>query len=252
MITGDDRLVSRLARVRDRYEAWERRLVASRLRGWSVRRRLVTFVVLPMVTLLCCGAPVGIPALVLVRETVEAGRGSVAPVAAANEYLMALSYGTEDGLLPLLYGDRQDDLLNQWRGYLKAMQATDPPPARLDFGPLDEGPEGDGRAEVRAEVQAAWWSTDANGRSGGWVSSPQTWVIETREDDGWRVFHVKAPPWCGAGGYVLRCPNDPAPAPTATPPSPSPTTDIVDQHREMLRCGKRDPFRELHSCPPTD
>lgn len=250
MITAIDHVLSRFARIRESYEEWERRQVASRLGDWSVRRRLLTFVLLPLMLLLCCGAPIGIPALVFVRETVEAGRGSPAPDAAANEYLMALSYATEDGLLPLLDNDRKDDLLEQWRAYLAAMQATEPPPFRLDFSHLDVGLESDRRTEVRIEVKAVWSDVDENGRQSGWISSPRTWLIETHEDDGWRVSRVNAPSWCGTSGYVLRCPGNPAPAPTSAAPSASPSTDLLQHPREMLRCGKRDPFREMHSCPP--
>jgi hypothetical protein len=240
----------RFATLIERYERWERRHITARIGGWSVRRRFLTFVVLPLTALLCCGGPVGIPVLLLARETVDAGRGSPSPVAAANEYLTALGYGQEEGLLPLLDDERQDDLLAQWRAYSAAMKATEPPPSRFDFGTLVAGAPANDRTVVRAEVEAVWWDTDENGRLGGYVSSPRTWAITTREDDGWRVSRVDAPPWCGADGYVLRCPDDPEPVPTSEP-SATPSPDLLKHPREMLRCGVRDPFRELHSCPPS-
>ncbi|WP_306215025.1 hypothetical protein [Actinoplanes sp. RD1] len=135
----------------------------------------------------------------MLRETVEAGRGAPSPDVAANSYLMALGYGQEEGLLPLLDDDHQAPLLAQWRAYRAAMSDTDPPPARFDFGALTVGPVVDGRAEVRAEVAAIWWS--ANGSALSYRSETLMWRIETSEDGGWRVSAVETPAWCG--GYVL-------------------------------------------------
>ncbi|MEV6306100.1 hypothetical protein AB0M02_42275 [Actinoplanes sp. NPDC051861] len=246
MIKTLDRLRRHGVWIKERYERWEERQVARRFSGWSVRRRLLVFVLAPTM-LICCGGVTGLPVLWLLRETVEAGRGAPAPVAAADEYLVRLSYGDEDGLLPVL-DDEQDHLLEQWRGYLAAMRSTDPAPFGLDLNIVDPGsPSGD-HATVRIDVQAVWWDTDGGGAS--YKSKPRTWVIETREDDGWRVTRVDAPPWCGTGGYLPECGNNPAPAPTATPSDP-PSPDPLQHPREMLRCGPRDPFRAWHSCPPT-
>lgn len=173
----------------------------ARLSGWSVRRRYVVLVALPALLCCCGGGVVGVPVAWVLRETVAAGRGEASPDAAANSYLMALGYGQEEGLLPLLDDEHQDQLLKQWKAYRAEMTGTDPPPARLDFGALTVGPIRDGRAEVTADVSATWWSTDANGRVSMYDSSAYTWRIETREDDGWRVSVVHAPAWCG--GYVL-------------------------------------------------
>jgi len=246
MITVVDRVRPRWEMIQQRYFRWEQRQVATKLVGWSRRRRLILFVLLPVMGVLCCGGTVGIPAAWSLRETIAAGRGAPTPDAAASEYLMRLSYGDGEGLLPLLDDDSQRDLEDQWRDYRAAMRSTDPPPLRLDFGPLDLGPAGNGRAEVRANVQAVWWGAAADGRTVGRSSSPRIWVIETREDDGWRITHVTAPPWCGEGGYVPLCA---APATPAAIPSPTQSTDLLRHPREMLRCGPRDPFREMHSCP---
>jgi hypothetical protein len=248
MITAVDRVRSRWVTIRQRYVRWEQRQVATKLAGWSTRRRLTLFVTLPVVGILCCGGTAGIPVLWSLRETIAAGRGAPTPDAAANEYLMRLSYGDGEGLLPLLDDDRQHDLESQWRDYRAAMRSTSPPPLRLDFSPLELGQTGSGRAQVSADVQAVWSDVGADGRTVGYSSSPRTWVIETREDDGWRVFQVSAPPWCGSGGYVPRC-GARATAPPAVTPSPMPSTDLLQHPREMLKCGPRDPFREMHSCP---
>jgi hypothetical protein len=121
-----------------------------------VRRRWTVLVLLPTL-LLCCGTVTATPLLWVARMTLDAGRGAPGPDAAADTYLTALSYGDDEGLLPLLDDDHQDDLLKQWRTYRDAMQHTDPPPARLDYGALTVGP-----------------------------------IV-----DGWRVSAVEVPAWCG-------------------------------------------------------
>jgi hypothetical protein len=249
MITAVDRVAAQLTRAKAGYEQWEQRQIAKRFAGWSVRRRLTVFVLLPVV-LICGAGVVSIPALWLVGATVDAGRGAPSADAAASEYLMRLSYGNEDGLLPVLDDSRQDELLGQWREYLAAMRATDPPPFRLEFEKLGLAPATRDQTEVRTDVQAVWWDTDNDGRTSGYSSSPRTWLIEVREDDGWRVSKVSAPPWCGADGYVRRCPGDPVIPTQAASPTPSPSLDLLQYPREMLRCGPRDPFRKMHSCPP--
>ena len=186
-----------LAEAKVQYLCWERRTV-ERFASWSVVRRWLTFVLLPL-TLFCSGGTmIGAPIAWVFRQTVEASRGAPSPDAAADEYLMALGYNTDEGLLPILDNDRQDDLLSEWRSYRRAMDNTSPPPSRLDFGALAVGPIADGRAEVSTEVSATWWGTD--GHALAYSSEKRTWRFETREDNGWQVVSVEAPAWCG--GYV--------------------------------------------------
>jgi hypothetical protein len=63
-------------------------------------------------TLLICfgGTVAGVPVAWVLGQTIEASRGAPSPDAAADEYLMALSYDNEDGLLPILANDRQEAL----------------------------------------------------------------------------------------------------------------------------------------------
>lgn len=179
------------------YARWEARRVA-RLTGWSVGRRWATFVLLPAVVLCCGGTIVGVPVAWVFGETVEASRGASSPDAAADEYLMALSYGTEEGLLPILDDRHQNDLLAGWRSYRKSMKDTVPTPSRLDYGALTVGPVAGHEAEVSTEVSATWWGTD--GRALAYSSEERVWRFRTHEDNGWHVQAVKAPAWCG--GYV--------------------------------------------------
>ncbi|WP_433308069.1 hypothetical protein ACQP2F_46460 (plasmid) [Actinoplanes sp. CA-030573] len=190
----------RAARLSERYDAWEARRL-TRLSGWTVRRRYVTFVLAPLLLCCCGGGVLGVPVVWFLRTTIEAGRGEVSPDAAANSYLMALGYGQEEGLLALLDDEHQGELLEQWKAYRAEMTGTDPPPAKLDFGTLTVGPIHDHRAEVTTDVAASWAQTDENGRLQMYRSQAYQWRIETREDDGWRVSVVHAPAWCG--GYVL-------------------------------------------------
>jgi hypothetical protein len=189
-----------VGQLRQRYAAWESRRL-TRLSGWSVRRRYVVLVLLPALLCCCGGGVVGVPATLLLRETVKAGKGAPTPDAAANDYLMSLGYNQQEGLLPLLDDEHQGVLLAQWKAYRADMDRTDPPPAKLEFGALTVGPVADGRAEVSASVSASWASTDDNGRLQLYQSQAYQWRIETRDDDGWRVSVVHAPAWCG--GYVL-------------------------------------------------
>jgi hypothetical protein len=198
MITATDQLPSRWAKIKASYERWERRNVA-RFAHWPVGRRWATFVLLPTFVMCCGGAAVGAPVAWVLRETIEAGRGAPSPDAAADDYLMSLGYNTEDGLLPILDNDHQDDLLAEWHAYRKAMDSTTPPPSRLDFGPLAVGPKVGGQVEVTTDVSATWWGTD--GRALAYSSDEHTWRFQTREDNGWQVVSVEAPAWW-CGGYV--------------------------------------------------
>lgn len=241
----------RVTRWRDRFSRAEGRVLA-RVRGWSVRRRWLVFVAAPLILVCCCGVPVGVPLVWAVRDAIEAGRGAASPESAADAYLSKLSYDNENGLLPLVRGEHRDELVAQWRAYRDAMKASDPAPFRLSWSTLTAGPVVGGRAEVRVDVQASWWVTDAQGRNSMWDSKPYPWVFEARQDDGWRVSRVDPTPWCGPGGYLPRCGAAPAPSDSASASvSPSPSEDLLRNPREMLRCGPRDPFRALHSCPPT-
>jgi hypothetical protein len=196
MITTTGQEPNRWVRAKARYEGWERRRVA-RFTRWSVRRRWVTFVLLPVMVMCCGGAVVGAPLAWVFRLTIEASKGAPTPDAAADDYLMALSYGNEDGLLPILDNDHQGKLLAGWRAYRKAMDDTTPKPSRLDFAGLTVGPVVDGKAEVTTDVAATWWGT---GGHGGYSSDEYRWRFQTREDNGWQVVAVDSPTWCG--GYV--------------------------------------------------
>ncbi|MEU7902184.1 hypothetical protein [Actinoplanes sp. NPDC049118] len=198
MITDVDQPPSRWARIEAGYRRWETR-TSARFSHWSVRRRWTIFVLLPTLLICCGGTVAGVPVAWVLGETIKAGRGATSPDAAANDYLMALSYDNEDGLLAILDDDHQDELLAQWHAYRDTMAATDPPPSHLDFGSLIVGPRIDARAEVTTEVSATWWSTHG-GSAGGYRSDAYTWRFQTREDNGWQVSAVEAPTWCG--GYV--------------------------------------------------
>jgi hypothetical protein len=191
------RIAAHLAKVKARYELWER-VRAARVARWSVGRRWFTFGFLPTLVIGCGGTVFGVPVAWALRQTLEASRGAPSPDAAANEYLMALSYNTEEGLLPMLGNKHQDDLLSEWRAYRKAMDDADPAPSRLDFGPLTVGSVTGHNAEVTAEVSATWWGTD--GRALSYRSEGHTWRSQTHEDNGWQVVKVEPPAWCG--GYV--------------------------------------------------
>ena len=194
-----ERLSSSLAKVKVQYARWEGRNVA-RFTTWSVARRWVSFVFVPTVLICCGGTVVGVPAGWVFRETVEASKGAPSPDAAADEYLMALSYDNDEGLVAVLDNRHQDELLDQWHAYRDAMKSTDPPPFRLDFGALFVSDAAEDRATVTTDVAATWWDTDSVGRLGGYRSEAYAWRFTTREDNGWQVVSVDAPVWCG--GYV--------------------------------------------------
>ncbi|MFC3386908.1 hypothetical protein ACFOHP_33875, partial [Couchioplanes caeruleus subsp. azureus] len=193
------------------------------------------------------GTVVAVPVAWVWRLTAEASRGAVSPDVAASQYLQALSYGEEEGLITVLDDEREDELLTDWRVYREAMTRSEA--SRLSFGTLTVGSVQGGRAAVTVDVTAVWWSS-----SGGALSrrsTPLTWRFETRDDDGkWQVVSVEAPAWCG--GYVARCAGGTAPSVSSSPsPSASPSDDLLGNPRSMLRCGPNDPFREWHSCPST-
>lgn len=196
MITPTEQEPTRREKFTAGYLRWERRR-AARFAHWSVRRRWVAFVLVPIMVMCCGGTVVGLPLAWLFRVTIEASRGAPSPDAAADDYLMALSYSNQDGLLPVLDKSRQDALLAGWRAYRKAMDTTRPPPSRLDYAGLTVGPIVNGTAEVTTQVAATWWGA---GGQGGYSSDEHTWRFQTRQDNGWQVVVVEAPTWCG--GYV--------------------------------------------------
>jgi hypothetical protein len=153
---------------------------------------------MPTLLLCCGGAVVGVPVAWVLRETIKASKGAPSPDAAADDYLLALSYNNEDGLLAVLDNNHQDKLLAGLHAYRKAMDTTTPPPSRLDYAGLKVGPIVDGRAEVTTDVSATWWGTD--GHAMAYSSTKHTWRFQTREGNGWQVVSVDAPTWCG--GYV--------------------------------------------------
>jgi hypothetical protein len=224
----------------------------ARVRGWTPRRRLIVFVFVPVLLVCCCGVPVGVPLWWVVSQTVKAGKGEASPAAAATVYLMDLGYGRDsDNELPLFDDDRQAELVQQWNALRATMAAAAMgAPSAFDSGTLDVGPIEGGRATVTTSVVATWWSKTGGG--GSLRSHALPWTFETRDDDGWRISRVTAPPWCGAGaaGYVTTC-DQPELAGSGPSVTPSPSDDLLQNPREMLPCGPRDPFPELHSCPPS-
>lgn len=219
-------------------EAWGRieGRVHRRLGGWSVRRRWVALVAVPLI-FCCCGSVVGIPVWWAIRETIDAGRGEASPAAAAVVYFGALGYG-EQPPLALLDDDAQDELARQYTDFQAAMRATDGGgPSKLNIIDMSEGPIVDGRSTVDLTVSATWWGK--GGTAGTSLESrAHPWRLDTIEDDGWRVAGVQAPAWCGPGAYVWRCPGDPSPAPSTPTESASPSpAGILDRLRSKHPCG---------------
>ncbi len=83
----------------------------------------------------------------------------------AREYLMALGCGTGEGHIAKAVARISRD--NE-RHHASALP--------FEFGAWPVRPLPNGKAEVTAEVQADWWTTDDHGRIGGYGSSPPTWV----------------------------------------------------------------------------
>ncbi|GGQ77516.1 hypothetical protein GCM10010166_54330 [Couchioplanes caeruleus subsp. azureus] len=205
---------------------------------------------LPTLLVCCGGSVVAVPVAWVWRLTAEASQGAVSPDVAASQYLQALSYGEDEGLITVLDDEREEELLTSWRAYRNAMTRSEA--SRLSFGTLTVEPIQEGRAAVTVDVTAVWWSSSGGALSH--QSEPLTWRFETRDtDDKWQVANVEAPAWCGR--YVARCPEEAANTPNTSSspssPSPAPSEDLVKHPRSMLRCGPNDPFRALHSCPPT-
>jgi hypothetical protein len=73
MITATRRWKDRLATLTSRYLRWEERRTR-RIRHWSMKKRWLAFVLVPVVVLCCGGVVVGAPVLSLLRITLEASR----------------------------------------------------------------------------------------------------------------------------------------------------------------------------------
>jgi hypothetical protein len=114
------------------------------------------------------------------------------PDAAANEYLMALGYNTEEGLLPILDDEYLNHLLAEWR-VSRAM--------RQDGSAANA-------AGLGCRVGAEWASGGDHEHCGDVVGVPMSSRVleqqrrfEIRKTTVcWRVLALDAPAWCG--GYV--------------------------------------------------
>lgn len=124
------------------------------------------------------------------RLVVAPDRGEVSPEAAVTVWLLRLNASEEIGLLPVLARQRRDDLLGQWRDYRREMDRR--PPSKLESVDLAVTQLGGGRAVVVEQVRGIWWGDGAM-----LAGASHPWRFEVREDDGWRIWSVDLPPWCG-------------------------------------------------------
>ncbi|MEU4216194.1 hypothetical protein [Actinoplanes sp. NPDC026623] len=181
----------------ERVRAWQGR-AARRLQGWSVRRRWVALVLLPVLLCACGGIGVGAPLSWVIGMTLEASKGAPTPAAAADEYLLALSYDSEGGLPAVLDDDQGDDLIAQWRAYRAEMRRGDTQPSKLEIAINSTNQTDEQRAVVDVGVQPIWWDEGGSGMS--YAGDRQTWTFHARRDNGWQIEKVDPYPWCG--GYV--------------------------------------------------
>ncbi|MET8148046.1 hypothetical protein ACIBSW_14035 [Actinoplanes sp. NPDC049668] len=181
----------------ERFRCWQDR-AAQRLHGWPLRRRWTALVLLPAVLCVCGGIGLGAPLSWVIGMTVEAGKGAATPSAAADEYLLALSYDSEDGLLAVLDDDQGDDLIAQWRAYRGEMRRGDTRPSKLEVSINSTSYTDEQHAVVEVSVQPIWW--DKNGGGMSYAGDQQTWTFHARRDSGWQIERVNPYPWCG--GHV--------------------------------------------------
>lgn len=186
-----------------------------------------------------------------VRGTVKAGRGAEAPSVALLSWMYSFRDPDAVDADRYVIPERRAELSRQRAEFVAAARASGlvvtieigTPPAGQ---PAAENVDGD-QAAVTDWYQAQW----PLGRGAlNHHTESLPWRADVRRSgDGWRIWSVQFPPWCGPGGYVARCGTAPAASPSSSP-TPSPTeTDLLQNPRDMLRCGPRDPFRSLHSCP---
>ncbi len=75
------------------------------------------------------------------------------------------------------------------------------PPSKLESGPLQVDHVRDGVTLVITEVYGVWWHDQVSQ-----TGSRHPWCFEIREGrDGWQVWTVKAPAWCGDRIRPDRC-----------------------------------------------
>lgn len=211
-------------------------------------RRAVLATVGAVAVLLVCA----LPAMTFATFAVDHGQtGAACPECAVTAYLGSGPLGgfAHDDLTfsQALCAERREELKRQAAGmarditaatngagisYLKAEASNDRARVNND------------RATVVTTVRLRFTFTERQpaGVTGTTVDA-DTWTFGLVHDDGWRVCRVDAPAMC----HVLDC--APAPPSPAVTPSPTATDDLLQHPREMLQCGPRDPFRELHNCP---
>ncbi|MDQ7906849.1 hypothetical protein RB614_20245 [Phytohabitans sp. ZYX-F-186] len=211
-------------------------------------RRVVLAVLGGSAAMLLCAVPVG----TLWTFGVDHGpAGAECPECAVTVYLAAGPLAVAPNELAfrrLLCDGRRDELGGQ-----AAAMARDVEAAELAAGgvqllkaeadvPSSVDVNGD-RAAVAVDVALKFTFRDRQpGGATGTQIGAGAWTFTLVQDDGWRVCQVDAPVLCQT---VLRCEAAP---PTVVSPSPT-AEDLLRHPREMLPCGPRDPFPELHNCP---
>jgi hypothetical protein len=182
------------------------------------KRRIWPVLVVVALVLCCLGTPVaGVAAwfgLPLLRGTVEAGKGSATPSEAA--YRLFLTFEQQDGdfLAPRYIVRSQKDKVMKVRAAFMAERRADQKAHPTDaFGELKiAGPQpgdppqdfGDSLAERTTVLFYYQWMysiVDDGGAVLFMNGGGLPWKAEVvKERDGWRVWSLAIPPWCGIEG----------------------------------------------------
>jgi hypothetical protein len=154
---------------------------------------------------------IGLP---IIRDTLAAGRGASTPTVALVQWMYSFEHEGRDGQL---LADRnvvksQRATVRKVRDAFMAARSADVAAhPEVSFGPLAIGSapggaeaagsqEHDGRADVLLYVKTSFrYNTQATLNAYNSPSLP--WRAEARyQGDGWRLWSVAIPPWCGRTG----------------------------------------------------
>jgi hypothetical protein len=209
------------------------------------RRRRRLFLLLAAVLVVCVAAPVVVFIGWVAGQTVKASKGAPSPDAALVDWMYSFRDPTAVDADRYVLPERRAELARVRDAFLAQLRQT-APGARVEVSSIaaTETIDGD-RATVTDHYLV---SLPLEGTVTSVHTRALAWTAEARRSDGgWRLWTVSVPPWCGSGGYVPQC-GPPAAKPTASA-SPSPSDDLLQNPRDMLRCGPKDPFRTWHDCP---
>ncbi|WP_426509484.1 hypothetical protein ACPPVO_01760 [Dactylosporangium sp. McL0621] len=170
----------------------------------------------------CLGVPAAVIAVPIIRDTINAGRGSTTPQEAMVTFMFTVQPPADAKRLtaePLIARSHRKDLLQQRADYINAIDATNrahpDQAAKLAIG-HDPGQHDTIDIHGDNATVTQYWRAEFDlarpeiGGPLGYTSNAQPWTATAHHDrDGWRLVAVTMPPRCGTSTTTAPSPATP-------------------------------------------